>query len=86
MAAHLQPLAEETVAMKKEAFAGRVDDETARRDVTGLEVVALKNLRSAGEKVDHPEIVRALGIVGWMIEAQLLDQIMLSRHRVLMLT
>src|SRR3954471_24478644 len=69
--AHLQPFAEAAMTMEQEARTFDVNDETAGGDVSGLEVVALKHRRAAAEEVDDGEVMRALGVVGRMVETQL---------------
>src|SRR4051812_5852067 len=77
---HLQAFFEAAMTMEQEARAFDVNDETAGGDVSGLEVVALKHRRAAAEEVDDGEVMRALGVVGRMVNAQLFDQIVLKRH------
>jgi len=72
--AHLQPAVETAVMMEQEPAARRIDDEAARGDVAGNELVAGERIEAVADEVEDVALMLRLPGVGRPVRSELLQQ------------
>src|SRR5258707_14081037 len=81
MPAHLQPTPEAAMVMEQELPFGRIDDETARRDMSGHEMVTRERARRPCQQPDDRLVMARLEPIGRPVPAKLAEQPFVTHHR-----